>query len=158
MERKPNYKPKHTIVESLPKEIQQIADSAFDHVGTVLDNMKATELVDTLPLLLVLTWAGKVAYDKNAEIDKKLENLNLSDLEKKMLNDARPNIVENLMLAGLGYKLALSDGIPSEVAGITMLIGVGVTRFVTGEVAPPNTIQGIANRLVKLIETGQWLP
>lgn len=38
-------KSKHEITKGLPKEFRELADSAIDHIGSILDNLNARDLV-----------------------------------------------------------------------------------------------------------------
>ena len=40
------YEPKHQITKDLPKDFREIADSTIDHLGSMLDNMKLSDVLE----------------------------------------------------------------------------------------------------------------
>jgi len=128
---------KHKKKDSESTFLKSPIDSVMAHVGKIADNSNAQQLADAFVMLTLAAYGVKTAYA------------------------TKQDPLAMALLGPLGYKLATTmGGTPpvSQIAGLGILSGLGVAGFVTGELAPANTPQGIANRIVKLLETGAWIP
>ena len=94
----PKYEVKHDIVKNLPKDFQEIADSGIDHLGSMLDNMKLVDILESGGLMFC-AYIGYKAIGPTG--------LGLGILGYKLATTPSGGIISVSQVAGLGIMAAL---------------------------------------------------
>lgn len=133
-------KPKHRISKELPKDFRELADSAIDHFGTMLDNMKFLDLVD------VAIYAGlaKLGYDKLPEILPVEIRLLWGPLAFKLATTSSVGNGVEAEFLGFAVKMPIN----SQVVGLSMLASLGFATLPWADLGKVHKEQEI------LVETG----